>query len=235
MSANCQLACGTCMAPPATAGLMKYRFQSLTKPKPFHFFFPSFSVIPTLFYFQLKPDGVDCNKNLCYHLMYRTLDGTCNNLDKPMQGAAFRQYIRHFPSEYDDNKGEPVSSITNIRPSARESNRVMLSSAQSVTHDKVRFRQYASKFNTISKRHFQYNNLMMQWGQFMSHDMAKTTLQPSAQCTSCTPVPSKCMPIPIAPKDPNAAIMLLNNLIILSHSTKGILNILCKCRKLIII
>ncbi|VDL65403.1 unnamed protein product [Nippostrongylus brasiliensis] len=134
----------------------------------------------------LSPAGVDCNKNLCYHLMYRTLDGTCNNLEKPMQGAAFRQYIRHFPPMYDDGVGEPISSIKISRPTARESNRVMLSSAQSVVHDK-------------------FNNLMMQFGQFMSHDMAKTTLQPSAQCTSCNPIKSKCMPILITPSDPNSS------------------------------
>ncbi|CAD6190102.1 unnamed protein product [Caenorhabditis auriculariae] len=134
---------------------------------------------------QLSQDGVDCNKNLCYHLMYRSFDGTCNNLEKPMQGAAFRQFIRHFPSEYDDGKGEPISSLKETRPPAREANRVMLSSAQSVVHDK-------------------FNNMMMQWGQFMSHDMAKTTLQPSAQCKTCDPIPSKCMAIPINDKDPNA-------------------------------
>ncbi|KAK5964903.1 hypothetical protein GCK32_016294, partial [Trichostrongylus colubriformis] len=103
-----------------------------------------------------------------------------------MQGAAFRPYIRHFPPQYDDGVGEPISSITVSRPTARESNRGMLSSAQTVVHDK-------------------YNNMMMQWGQFMSHDMAKTTLQPSAQCTSCTPVKSKCMTIPITANDPNSA------------------------------
>ncbi|VDM60507.1 unnamed protein product [Angiostrongylus costaricensis] len=133
---------------------------------------------------QLKSDGVDCRKNLCYHLMFRTLDGTCNNLKRPMLGAAFRPYIRHFPPRYDDGIGEPVSSITVSRPTARESNRIMLSSPQSVVHDK-------------------YNNMMMQWGQFMSHDMAKTTLQPSASCISCAAVKSRCMSIPIAPRDPN--------------------------------
>lgn len=39
----------------------------------------------------------------------------------------------------------------------------------------------------------------------MSHDIAKTTLQPSAKCTSCNPVQSICMPIPISPRDNNQA------------------------------
>lgn len=140
--------------------------------------------VPTGCVPQLSDAGVDCRKSLCYHLMYRTLDGTCNNLDKPMQGAAFRRFNRHFPAQYDDGRGEPISSLNKSRPSAREANRVMLSSAQSVVHDK-------------------FNNMMMQWGQFMSHDMSKTTLQPSANCKTCDPVPSKCMPIPIGEKDPN--------------------------------
>ncbi|WKX96698.1 hypothetical protein Q1695_012829 [Nippostrongylus brasiliensis] len=231
MAANCQLACGTCMAPPATPAApipssttlasesevipqqqlsvdrvgsceavrrdMRHAAElmiasNLINPVEDNFGRTVISVdeitksVPSGCVPQLSPAGVDCNKNLCYHLMYRTLDGTCNNLEKPMQGAAFRQYIRHFPPMYDDGVGEPISSIKISRPTARESNRVMLSSAQSVVHDK-------------------FNNLMMQFGQFMSHDMAKTTLQPSAQCTSCNPIKSKCMPILITPSDPNSS------------------------------
>lgn len=93
--------------------------------------------VPTGCVPQLSEVGVDCRKSLCYHLMYRTLDGTCNNLEKPMRGAAFRPFNRHFPAQYDDGKGEPISSLKQSRPSAREANRVMLSSAQSVVHDKV--------------------------------------------------------------------------------------------------
>uniref|UniRef100_A0A1I8EJM7 ShKT domain-containing protein n=1 Tax=Wuchereria bancrofti TaxID=6293 RepID=A0A1I8EJM7_WUCBA len=81
------------------------------------------------------------------------------------------------------------ASIRNTRPTAREVSRILLSSSQSVPHDK-------------------YNALMMQFGQFMSHDIAKTTLQPSAKCTSCKPVPSICMPIPISVKDDNEAYVL---------------------------
>jgi len=31
----------------------------------------------------------------------------------------------------------------------------------------------------------------MQFGQFMSHDMAKTTLVPSAKCNVCQNIPSR--------------------------------------------
>uniref|UniRef100_A0AAF5Q2S6 peroxidase n=2 Tax=Wuchereria bancrofti TaxID=6293 RepID=A0AAF5Q2S6_WUCBA len=133
-----------------------------------------------------KLTETDCARSLCYHLMYRSFDGVCNNLEKPLLGAAFRPYFRHLPAEYDDKISEPVSSIRNTRPTAREVSRILLSSSQSVPHDK-------------------YNALMMQFGQFMSHDIAKTTLQPSAKCTSCKPVPSICMPIPISVKDDNEA------------------------------
>uniref|UniRef100_A0AC35U4K4 Peroxidase n=1 Tax=Rhabditophanes sp. KR3021 TaxID=114890 RepID=A0AC35U4K4_9BILA len=127
----------------------------------------------------------DCQRSLCYHLSYRSFDGTCNNFNKPLVGAAFRQYLRILPAEYDGGSmGEPVASLKETRPSPRETCRLLLSSAQVVTHD---------KFNTI----------MMQFGQFISHDMSKTTLQPTSQCPSCNPVASKCIPVKINAKDGN--------------------------------
>ncbi|VDN08197.1 unnamed protein product [Thelazia callipaeda] len=136
----------------------------------------------------------DCKQSLCYHLLYRTYDGVCNNLEKPLLGAAFRPFLRHLPAEYDDGISEPLcrvtyltlASIRSTRPTPREISRILLSSSQTVLHDK-------------------YNTLIMQFGQFMSHDIAKTTLQPSAKCTSCNPVPSICMTIPISPRDNNQA------------------------------
>ncbi|KAH7729880.1 MLT-7 protein [Aphelenchoides avenae] len=130
--------------------------------------------------------SADCTKSLCYHLSYRSFDGACNNLNKPLLGAAFRPYMRHLPPEYDNGVSEPVSSMKQTRPSVREASRILLSSAQVVTHET-------------------FNSLLMQWGQFMSHDMAKTTLQPSANCPSCDPVPSKCIPVSISDKDTNDA------------------------------
>ncbi|CAK5035046.1 unnamed protein product [Meloidogyne enterolobii] len=92
---------------------------------------------------------------------------------------------RLMPPEYDGGLSEPVSSITNIRPSPREINRQVLSTAKQVVHQ-------------------EYNALLMQFGQFMSHDMAKTTLVPSAKCNVCQNIPSRCMAIFLAPADPNS-------------------------------
>ncbi|KAI6238945.1 Peroxidase mlt-7 [Aphelenchoides fujianensis] len=91
-----------------------------------------------------------------------------------------------LPPEYDDGIGEPVSSIRVNRPSVREASRILLSSSQVVTHET-------------------FNSLLMQWGQFMSHDMARTTLQPSANCPTCEPVQGKCISVKIIDSDPNAS------------------------------
>ncbi|KAL3108041.1 hypothetical protein niasHT_018203 [Heterodera trifolii] len=124
----------------------------------------------------------DCSRSLCYHLSFRTMDGMCNNLNKPLMGASFRPYLRHLPAEYSNGFSEP-SGVG--KPNAREASRLILASAQVVSHD-------------------QLNSLLMQWGQFISHDMARTTLQPTVTCATCDPIPSKCVPVPISNQDTNS-------------------------------
>uniref|UniRef100_A0A913I157 peroxidase n=1 Tax=Strongyloides stercoralis TaxID=6248 RepID=A0A913I157_STRER len=130
-------------------------------------------------------DEANCERNLCYNLYFRTMDGTCNNLEKPLQGASYRPYNRLLPPEYDDGLGAPVSSIKNNKPSPREINRVLLSS-NAVVHAE------------------DYNSLLMQFGQFISHDMAKTTLVPSSKCPGCKNVDGRCMAIKLSPNETNA-------------------------------
>uniref|UniRef100_A0A183BVU6 peroxidase n=1 Tax=Globodera pallida TaxID=36090 RepID=A0A183BVU6_GLOPA len=124
----------------------------------------------------------DCSRSLCYHLSFRSMDGVCNNLRRPVLGASFRPYLRHLPSEYANGFSEPASAR---RPTAREASRQLLASAQVVSHDQI-------------------NSILMQWGQFISHDMARTTLQPTVTCVTCDPIPSKCVPVPISDQDTNS-------------------------------
>ncbi|VDN39304.1 unnamed protein product [Gongylonema pulchrum] len=48
----------------------------------------AFACVPRL-------DEAECERSLCYNLYYRTMDGTCNNLARPLRGAAFRPYNRY--------------------------------------------------------------------------------------------------------------------------------------------
>uniref|UniRef100_A0A1I7XAK9 Uncharacterized protein n=1 Tax=Heterorhabditis bacteriophora TaxID=37862 RepID=A0A1I7XAK9_HETBA len=41
-------------------------------------------------------------------MLFRTMDGTCNNLEQPLRGAAYRPYTRLLPTVYDNELSEPV-------------------------------------------------------------------------------------------------------------------------------
>jgi len=50
---------------------------------------------------------VNC-EDMCYHQNYRTLDGTCNNLRRPMLGASLSPLLRLQPPRYENNFNLPV-------------------------------------------------------------------------------------------------------------------------------
>lgn len=50
---------------------------------------------------------VNCT-DMCFHHKYRTLDGTCNNLQHPMWGASLTGFKRLLPPIYENNFNTPV-------------------------------------------------------------------------------------------------------------------------------
>uniref|UniRef100_A0A183C1I3 SCP domain-containing protein n=1 Tax=Globodera pallida TaxID=36090 RepID=A0A183C1I3_GLOPA len=126
--------------------------------------------------------GGDCSRELCYHLAYRSIDGVCNNLERPVLGAAFRPHMRHLPPEYADGLMEPAG--LGQKSTARDASRHLLANATAIIHDQI-------------------NSLFMQWGQFIAQDMSKTSRLPPDACTTCAPVANKCVPVPISDQDTN--------------------------------
>uniref|UniRef100_A0A915JI24 peroxidase n=1 Tax=Romanomermis culicivorax TaxID=13658 RepID=A0A915JI24_ROMCU len=73
-------------------------------------------------------------------------------------------------------------SLKGGRPSAREASRFLLSSPVSVAAGR-------------------WNSLLMQFGQFIVHDISKTSILPTDQCPLCSDIPGKCFPIKVDPSD----------------------------------
>ena len=96
-----------------------------------------------------------------FHSRYRTFDGTCNNLQHPLWGAANVPFKRIIKAKYWDTEGFgepygfPGQSMT-LLPSPH------LISKRYVSHRKP------------GNRRGTFSHMMMQWGQFLDHDLTFT-------------------------------------------------------------
>ncbi|XP_064095412.1 peroxidase-like [Macrobrachium nipponense] len=140
----------------------------------------------------LRPRPGPCDP----HARYRSVDGSCNNVDHPLWGASFTSFRRAMPPDY----GDGVSSLRiaydgGQLPSARE---------------------ISSKIHVNKPAESQsYTILLMAWGQFIDHDITATALAKGNNGSSfpcCTlevsnNTPSllhpECAPIRIPDDDPD--------------------------------
>ncbi len=135
---------------------------------------------------------VECSKRC---LNYRTFDGTCNSLNKPRQGAANTALRRILPAEYQNGfstpKGWNKSHLYNgyLLPNPRDVITNLISTNKTTNDEK-------------------FTHMLMQWGQFLDHDLTHTVMANSLNrfsngiacrdsCTNDQP----CFPIEIMPND----------------------------------
>ena len=54
---------------------------------------------------------LECASDICFHRQYRTIDGTCNNIQKPLRGASFTTFRRLIAPRYENGYFTPVGNM----------------------------------------------------------------------------------------------------------------------------
>ncbi|CAJ1056541.1 LOW QUALITY PROTEIN: eosinophil peroxidase [Xyrichtys novacula] len=134
----------------------------------------------------------------CLSERYRSITGECNNRRHPRWGAANIPYPRWLPPEYEDAWGMPrgwdpehTYHNTSLPPVRLVSQEVLFTHNDNISLD-----------STLS-------HLLVEWGQWIDHDMVLTPQSPStaafrtgADCTRTCSQDTPCFPIQIPLSDP---------------------------------
>ena len=146
---------------------------------------------------------------------FRTIDGTCNNLNNPTLGAAFTPFRRLLSPVYEDGISQPLGydqAFVEHRPfkSPRPSPRL-------ISNDIIRDLNIDQPGATY---------MLMQWGQFLDHDYAyliesSTLSGEEIECNTCEPM-GECVPIPVPRDDPQFGVGTIQNGNCLSFIRSGV-------------
>lgn len=140
---------------------------------------------------QLKANCSD----LCFHNKYRTIDGTCNNLQRPYWGASHTAFRRLIKPIYENGFSNPVGWDKN-----RLYNGFLLPNARRVSLELIRT-ENITQDDKIS-------HMVMQWGQFLDHDLDHAIPSTTAEswegvdCKKTCKATPPCFPMEADPDDP---------------------------------
>jgi len=141
------------------------------------------------------PNVFECDDQTlpCDHTSkFRTATGWCNNLQNPNYGKSFRANTRLLRPAYEDGLSKP--RVTSVKGRPLPSPRLISTNMH----------------NDVSAPHVRYTLMVMQWGQFIDHDLIFTPVNKGfsdsiLDCRSCDSpqtIHPECFPIPIPQNDP---------------------------------
>ena len=138
---------------------------------------------------------VNCT-DMCFHSRFRSVDGTCNNLQTPLQGASLTAFRRIKPAQYENGFSTPIGWDPNrlyhgfVKPGARKVSSELISTSK-ITED------------------HEVSHMVMQWGQFLDHDIdhsmeaiSRETFENGITCSLRCENDPPCFPIPMPFQDP---------------------------------
>lgn len=133
--------------------------------------------------------------NMCFHLKYRSVDGTCNNLQHSSWGASLTGFRRILQPIYENGFSSPIGWTKGKlyfgfpKPSARLVSTSVIAT-KVITQDE-----------TIT-------HMVMQWGQFLDHDLDHAIPSVSSEswdgidCKKSCEYAAPCYPIEVPENDP---------------------------------
>merc|ERR1719430_2422976 len=124
---------------------------------------------------------------------FRTMDGTCNSLTNPLRGSKNSPYLRLLPPAYGDGVFLP-RGVT-LPPSPEQGYQSSLPSPR-VISDTIM--SEGDQNDTESKTN---THMVMQWGQFIDHDIISTSKDAFDCCNPEIKNLCRCFPIEISSND----------------------------------
>ncbi|XP_017777040.1 PREDICTED: peroxidasin [Nicrophorus vespilloides] len=133
--------------------------------------------------------------DMCYHSKYRSIDGTCNNLQNPTWGASLTGFRRILKPIYENGFSTPIGWNKDMKyygfkkPSSRLVSTSLISTNEITPDDKI-------------------THMVMQWGQFLDHDLDHAIPSVSSEswngtdCKRSCDYSAPCFPIDVPPNDP---------------------------------
>lgn len=171
-----------------TANVTQFDYRDIVSPE-------HLSLVAELSGCQAHRVVPNCTQNMCYHLRYRTIDGTCNNLQHSTWGSSLTGFRRVLAPRYENGFSMPIGWTRgklyhgHPKPSAR------LVSTEVIT-------------TKVITQDAEITHMVMQWGQFLDHDLDHAIPSVSSEswdgidCKKSCDYAAPCYPIEVPPNDP---------------------------------
>lgn len=140
---------------------------------------------------RITPNCTD----MCFHGKYRTIEGSCNNLQNPLWGSSLSAFRRLLTPAYENGFNSPIGWSKERKYNGFNLPSPRLVSTSLITTD-------------VIEQDTEITHMVMQWGQFLDHDLDHALPAVSSEswdgvdCKKTCDFSPPCYPIEVPENDP---------------------------------